>query len=97
MNAPWRRWTKAVERMTPVPTCLSTKKRILRTCIDSPVAVSVGKETATLKRVQAQGCMREVPYRATLGRRSGHGPRRDGKGDDATGEKEVTALVTVTL
>ena len=97
MNAPWRRWEKAVERMIPVPKCLSTKKRILRTCIDCHVAGSVGKETGTRRRVQAQGCTEEVPYGAAVRRRSGHGPRSDGKADDAIGEKEVTVLVTVTL
>ena len=82
--------------MTPVPKCLSTK-RIVRTCIDRHVAVSVGKETVTRRRVQAQDCTEEVRHRAAVCRRSGHGPRSDGKGDDATGEKQVTALVTVTL
>ena len=81
--------------MTPVPTCLSTKKRILKTCIDRHVAVRVGKETATRRRMQVQGCTVEVPYGAAVRRRSGHEPRSDGEDDDATGQ--VTALVTVTL
>ena len=85
-----------MERMTPVPKCLSKKKRLLRTCIDCHVAGSVGKETGTRRRVQAQGCTAEVPYGAAVRRRSGHGHKSDGTGDDATGEKEVTALVTVT-
>ena len=85
-----------MERMTPVPKCLSMKKKILRTCVDCHVAGSVGKEAATRRRVQAQGCTEVVPYRAAVRRRSGQGPKSDGKGDDATGE-DVTALVTVTL
>ena len=51
LNASWRRWTKAVERVTLVPKCLPTKKRMLRTCVDRNVAVSVGKETAARRRV----------------------------------------------
>ena len=79
-NASWSRWAKTVETMTPVPKCLSTKKRILGTCIDRHVAGSGGKETATRRRMQAQGCTAEVPYGAAVGRRSGHGHKSDREG-----------------
>lgn len=46
LNASCSRCTKAVERITPVPKCLPTKKRTLGTRIERNVAVIVGNETA---------------------------------------------------
>ena len=70
MKAYWRRWTKAVDRMTPVPKCLPMKKRMLGTRMERYVVVRVGKETAVHKQnmnqVKWQIYLYHAPNRETM-------------------------------